>query len=148
MNLKYEFYIDGKAEDVWNAFITPEGTRKTCFGSVIHSTFKKGDDIKYILSDEDGVESVYSYGKILDFEPHKIFSHTDHPGPSHPDHELLESRITFTLEEMGKCVKLTVVNDNWTDNHPMIETSDGAWWMILSSIKTLVETGKTLDLGF
>jgi uncharacterized protein YndB with AHSA1/START domain len=148
MDLKYELYIDGKVEDVWNALISPEGTRKVFFGSVIQSTFKIGDDIKYILTSKDGTEKVYSYGKILDFEPYKIFSYTDHPGPSYSDHELLESRITYRLDEIGRCVKLTVVNDNWTEKHPMIESIDEAWWMILSSIKTLVETGKTLDFGY
>jgi hypothetical protein len=34
MELKYEFYIDAGLEQVWNTLISPEGTRKTLFGSL------------------------------------------------------------------------------------------------------------------
>jgi signal transduction histidine kinase len=52
---------------------------------------------------KEGDETVHVYGKILDFEPNKIFSYTEHPGPSYnPDHASLETRITFRLDEVGK----------------------------------------------
>jgi len=53
-----------------------------------------------------------------------------------------------TLETVDKCTKLTLINDRWTKNHPAFESTQGHWWMILSNIKTLAETGKTLDFGW
>jgi uncharacterized protein YndB with AHSA1/START domain len=149
MELKYEFYIDAQPEEVWNTFVSPEGTRKTFFGCVIKSTFIKGDSFEYVGPGNDGDDIVHVYGKILAYEPHKVLSYIEHPGPSYaPNHEELESRVTFTLETVGKCTKLTLVNDQWTANHPSKKNAEGHWWMILSNIKTLAETGRTLDFGW
>jgi len=149
MELKYVFYIDAEPAKVWDALITPEGTRHTFFGCVIRSTFRVGEPYAYVGPGQDGDETVHVYGNILAFEPNKIFSYTEHPGPSyHANHAELEARITFTLEPAGKCTKLTVVHDRWTPGHPSVAKADESWWMMLSNIKTYVETGKTLDLGW
>ncbi|MNE74438.1 hypothetical protein D3C80_1705190 [compost metagenome] len=56
--------------------------------------------------------------------------------------------MSFTLEEVGGTTKLTVINDQFTENHPALEKADNDWWMILSNLKTYVETGKGLDFGW
>ncbi|NDI36890.1 SRPBCC family protein [Chengkuizengella sediminis] len=148
-NLKYEFYIDAQPEQVWNTLVSPEGTRKTFFGCVINSTFKEEDSFAYVGPGKEGDETVHVYGKILAFEPNKVFSYMEHPGSSyHANHEELESRVTFTLESVGKCTKLTLVNDQWTANHPAYQNAEQHWWMILSNIKTVTETGNVLDFGW
>lgn len=149
MDLKYEFYIDAKPEDVWNILISPEGTKKTFYGCVIRSTFEPGDSLEYVGPGNDGDETVHVYGKVLAFEPHKVLSFTEHPGPSYnPNHAELSSRITITLETVGNCTKLMLVDDQWTENHPSYANTEQMWWMVLSNIKTLAETGKTLDFGW
>ena len=149
MELKYEFYIGAGLKDVWDILVTPEGTRKILFGSVLQSTFEIGSDYAYVGPDNDGEETVHVYGKILAYEPEKLISCTEHAGPSYnPNHADFESRMTLSLETVGSCTKLTLVNDNWTPNHPSFETTKASWWMILSNIKTLAETGKTLDFGW
>jgi hypothetical protein len=52
------------------------------------------------------------------------------------------------LETVGNCTKLTLVNDQWPEEHPSYENTKESWPMILSSIKTYAETGKTLDFGW
>ncbi|WP_274364021.1 SRPBCC family protein [Paenibacillus thermotolerans] len=148
--LKYEFYIGAGLDEVWSTLVQPEGTRKTFFGCVLNSTFKPGDPFEYVGPGNDGDETVHVYGTILAYEPNKLLSYTEHPGPSYyPDkHGELESRVTFTLETVGQCTKLTLVNDRFTENHPSYENAKSHWWMILSNIKTVAETGKTLDFGW
>jgi uncharacterized protein YndB with AHSA1/START domain len=149
MELKYEFYIDAGPEAVWNTLVSPEGTRQTLFGSVLRSTFKEGDPYEYVGPGNDGEETVHVYGTLLAYEPHKKLSYIEHPGPSyHANHEELESRVTFTLDTIGQCTKLTLINDQWTANHPSFAAADGHWWMILSNMKTWTETGRTLDFGW
>lgn len=149
MELKYEFYIDATPEQVWNTLVSPKGTRSTFYGCVIKSTFKEGDAYEYVGPGNEGDETVHVYGEILAFEPNQMFSFTEHPGPAYSsDHARLESRITFTLETVGKCTKLTLINDQWTPDHPSFESTRGHWWMILSNIKTYTETGRTLDFGW
>jgi len=149
MELKYEFYIGASPEQVWDILVTPEGTRKIFFGSELQSSFQVGEPFQYVGPGNDGDETVHVYGTVLAFEPNRLFSVLEHPGPSYyPNHAELESRITMTLETVGECTKLTLVNDQWSENHPSLKNTSSSWWMILSNIKTLAETGKTLNLGW
>src|SRR5262249_3672463 len=113
--------------------------------AIIKSTFKTGDPIEFVGPGKEGPEMVQIYGKIVDYEPEKVFSYTDHPGPSYsPNHDEIEYRVTYRLEVAGKCTKLTLDVDQWTPNRS--HDQDYFWWIILSNLKTLVETGKTLEL--
>jgi uncharacterized protein YndB with AHSA1/START domain len=149
MDLKYVVYVGVTPEELWQVFISPEGTKATFFGCVIRSTFEAGSSLEYVGPGADGDETVHVYGKALVFELNKVLSFTEHPGPSYnPNHAEMESRITMTLEAVGNTTKLTLVNDDWSDNHPSFDKTAESWPMILSNIKTYAETGKTLDFGW
>jgi uncharacterized protein YndB with AHSA1/START domain len=51
------------------------------------------------------------------------------------------SRVTFELEPVGTTVKLTVVHDGFQGNTEMLKGVSQGWPMILSRLKTLLETG-------
>jgi len=147
--LKYEIYVDAAPERIWNVYLSEEGTKAVFFGSVLQSTFEKDSAYRYVGPGNDGDETVHVYGAVLAFEPHRLMSFTEHPGPSYRDnHAELETRITLTLEPVGACTKLTLVNDQWPDNHPSYENTKQSWPMILSSLKSYVESGKALNFGF
>src|SRR5690554_471089 len=116
IKLEYVFYIDTKPEQVWEVLVNPEQSFKAFMGGVIRSTYQVGDDIEFVGPGADGEKTVHIYGKILQFEPNRILSYTDHPGPS--------------------------------DNNPFFGKTDQYWWMILSNIKSIAETGKSLEFGF
>ncbi|WP_127533218.1 SRPBCC family protein [Paenibacillus kobensis] len=147
--LKYEIYVHATPEQIWSVYLSEEGTKAVFFGSVLQSTFETGSPYRYIGPGNDGDETVHVYGTVLAFEPHRVMSFSEHPGPSYRDnHAELETRISLTLEPVGNCTKLTLVNDQWPDNHPSYESTKNSWPMILSSLKTYVETGKALDFGY
>jgi uncharacterized protein YndB with AHSA1/START domain len=147
--LHYEFYIGASPEKVWDVLTSPEGTRATFFGSELRSSFEVGEPYAYVGPGNDGEETVHVYGKVLAYEPQKTLSLSEHPGPSYyANHEELESRITFTLEPVGNCTKLTLVNDQYTPDHPSRAKAADSWWMVMSILKTYAETGQTLDLGW
>lgn len=146
---RYELYIGASLEKVWDAFVSPEGTRQTFFGCVIDSTFEVGTPYAYVGPGADGDETVHIYGTVLAYEPNKKISFLEHPGPAYREnHAELESRITLELEKIGETTKFTLINDQFTENHPSLETVDSQWWMILSNLKTYIETGKGLDFGW
>ncbi|WP_219640560.1 SRPBCC domain-containing protein [Cohnella sp. CFH 77786] len=148
-DLKYEIYVGATPEHIWNILVSPEGTKAIFFGSVLQSTFEAGAPYAYVGLGNDGNETMHVYGTILEFEPCKIMSYTEHAGPSYREnHAELETRITMTFETVGGCTKLTLVNDRWPDNHPSYENTKTSWPMILSNIKTYAETGRTLDFGW
>ncbi|ANS76200.1 polyketide cyclase [Paenibacillus yonginensis] len=149
MELKYEFYIGAEPEQVWQTLVSPEGTRSTFFGSLLKSDLTPGASFEYVGPGADGDETVHVYGVILEAEPGKVLSYREHPGPSYREnHAELESRVTFRMDKIGGCTKLTLVNDEWTPGHPALEHTEGHWWMILSNIKTYTETERTLDFGW
>lgn len=149
MDLKYEIYIGATPEEVWQVFVSPEGTKAIFYGCILDSTFEIGAPYAYIGPGADGDETVHVYGNVLAFEQNRLMSYTDHPGPSYREnHAELETRVTLTLETVGNCTKLTLINDQWSDNHPSYENTKSSWPMILSNVKTYVETGKTLDFGW
>ncbi len=147
--LSYVIYVGGRPEAVWHALTSPEGTRAIFFGSELQSTFEIGAPYKYVGPGNDGEETVHVYGNILEFEPYTKMSYTEHAGPSYRDnHAELETRVTLTLEPVGDTTKLTLVNDQWPDDHPSYDNTKESWPMTMSAIKSYVETGRTLNFGW
>ncbi|EFM09644.1 Activator of Hsp90 ATPase 1 family protein [Paenibacillus curdlanolyticus YK9] len=148
-DLKYELYIGATLEDVWSIFTVSEKTKAIFFGSEFRSTNEVGAPYQYVGPGNDGDETVHVYGTVLAYEPNRLMSYTEHPGPSYREnHAELETRITLSLETVGSCTKLTLVNDQWPDGHPSYESTQQSWPMILSNIKTYAESGTTLDFGW
>ncbi|MFC4779219.1 SRPBCC domain-containing protein [Paenibacillus sp. GCM10023252] len=148
-DLNYQLYIGASPREVWDILILPDGVRKTTFGCEIRSTFEIGSSIEYVGPGQDGAETVHIYGEVQAFEPEVRFSYTEHPGPSYRDnHAELQTRVTIRLEPVGACTKLTLIQDQWEDHNPSYANAGEGWSVILSSVKTLAETGKTLDLGW
>lgn len=146
--LHYVFYIDGTPDKVWDTLISPQGTKQIYYGSVIRSTFKEGELLEYIGPGEDGDDTLHVYGTIIEFTPQKALRFTHNVGPSYyKGQQRYESRISWLLEPIGECTKLTLIHDDWQAGDPSYTGSSSAWWQILSNTKTLVETGHTLNFG-
>jgi len=149
VKLEYVFYIGTSPEQVWDVLVNPEKSIKAFFGGAIRSTFQVGDDIEFVGPGAHGEDTVHIYGKLLQYEPNRVLSYTDHPGPSHyAEHAQMESRVILSLERVGGCTKLHLINDQWTENNPLFQKTEQYWWMILCNIKTMAEAGKPLDFGF
>ncbi|WP_028546744.1 SRPBCC domain-containing protein [Paenibacillus taiwanensis] len=143
--LYYELYIAGSLEQVWDTIVSPAGTKAIYGGCIIESTFEKGAPFAYVGPGADGDNTVHVFGNILEYEPGHVFSITHKVGPSYyAGVERYGSRITYRLEAVGTCTKLELRHDQWHDQDPSYRNSARAWWMVLSSMKTLIETGKPL----
>ena len=140
-----EIFINAPVQKVWKAFMAPNEFFMRFYQANIKSTFQIGDRIEY-SGPYEGKETVHIYGKILEYEEHKLLAYTDHPGPMfNTDHAKLESRVKVTFDTIGQSTKLTLINDQFSENNPMIEKTD-LWYLILSNLKSYVETGKLLIL--
>ncbi|WP_408612175.1 SRPBCC domain-containing protein [Glycomyces terrestris] len=65
-------------------------------------------------------------------------------GASRPDRREPRSRVGFTLEPAGAAVKLTVVHDGFAPGSTVRDMIGEGWPALLSSLKTLLETGEPL----
>lgn len=57
------------------------------------------------------------------------------------------SRMTYELEPHGETVKLTLTHVMDKSESKFIKAVSGGWPMILSGLKSLLETGKSLELA-
>ena len=55
------------------------------------------------------------------------------------------SRLTYLLEPQGEMVKLTVTHEIDRPQSKLIEAVSGGWPLILASLKSLLETGESLE---
>ena len=56
------------------------------------------------------------------------------------------SRVTFDIEPMTDAVRLTVTHDELEDDSPMLHGISKGWPFVLSSLKTLLETGRAMPM--
>ncbi len=135
----YVTYIRTTAEKLWEALITPEFTRQFWFGFHQESTWKPGSSWKLVTSDG----RVADAGEVLECDPPKRLVLKWH-------HELNpelkadgDTRCTMMIEPDGEMVKLTITHEA---ERPitLIDKVSGGWPAILSSLKSMLETGKAL----
>jgi len=136
--LKYVFYIAATPEKVWEGFVSQESNRVIFSGAELHADFKAGGELAWIGTGSDGKPVTYVRGKVLRFEPPRIFEYTFAVGQNDK-----ESRATIELVAETEATKVTVTHDEWAEDDPTYASSADGWPRILSRLKTLLETGKT-----
>ena len=144
-NFYTEIYINASTEKVWKAFVEPSQFFMAFYGADIRSTFQIGQRIEY-SGIYDGNETVHIYGEVLEYEKGRILAYTDHPGPLYNEnHSKLKSRVKVTFEAVGLSTQISLTNDQFSENNPM-EDEAKQWYLILSNLKTWLETGQLMNL--
>ena len=136
----YVTYIRSTREKVWQALTDGAATREYWFGHRVESDWKVGGPLRFY----DGDKLVHD-DKVLACDPPSLLSYGWKPLHKGFEGET-ESRVTFTLEEAGAHVKLTMVHDEMMPGGKMLNAVSGGWPAVLSSLKSLLETGNALDL--
>ncbi len=148
MDIKYEIYIGAKPERVWKILVSKEENNLIFHGCGIESDFKIGSSYAYVGPGVSGERTSHVEGKILEFVPNKTLSMTCIVGSAYgPQYADFPSRTVYNLEEYGNITKLSFINDQIKEGDPSYQNSaNGGWARVLSSVKTLAETGKVLEL--
>ncbi len=138
----YVTYISSTPEKVWNALLDAEMTKLYWGHSRNVSDWKAGSTWRH----EDYADSslVDVVGKVVESSPPKRLVLT-WGKPAHADNPAKHSRVTFEIEPFFDAVKLTVVHDEFEPGFDITAVSQG-WPGILSSLKTLLETGKPTSM--
>jgi uncharacterized protein YndB with AHSA1/START domain len=129
----YVTYIATTPEKLWEALISPEFTKQYWGGWSFESDWKVGSPVKFI--DPHGGEDRVC--EVLEFQPPKLLSYTWRSQPP--------SRVTFLLEPYGAVTRLTVTHEGLEPGSSEYELTRKGWIAILSSLKSLLETGKPLS---
>jgi uncharacterized protein YndB with AHSA1/START domain len=136
----YQLFIKATPEQIWKAIVDPDLTAKYFYGSRITIT----EDGR-VSTSPDGSES-WGDSEVLEWDPPRKLVHG---WRSAYDPELASeatSRVTWEIEPQdGGLTKLTLVHDQLEGAPKTAESVSGAgWMMVLSGLKTLLETGKPL----
>ena len=143
----YVSYVATTVEKLWQALTDGEFTRRYWGGRRIESDWQVGSPVKHVR--EDGV--VDWQGEVLQSERPRLLSYTFHMLISEQHRGERPSRVTFDLQPMGLVVKLTLTHDDFESEKTTFETTRHGWPAIMSSLKSLLETGSPLPfqgLGF
>jgi uncharacterized protein YndB with AHSA1/START domain len=133
----YVTYIRTTPDKLWDALTAPEFTTKYWAGVRHESEWKKGSSWRLMIPDG----RVGDTGEVLEIDkPNRlVLSWRNEFMPELKAEGF--SRATFELETLGEAVKLTITHEIDRDGSKFIEAVSNGWPRILSSLKSLLETG-------
>jgi uncharacterized protein YndB with AHSA1/START domain len=139
----YQVFISATPDQIWEAITKPEFTAKYFHGALIDSTFEPGAPYEGYSPDRS---QLWVDGEVLESDPPRRLQHTwrslyDPEAAGEP-----HSRVTWEIAPgAGGVTKLTVVHDELAESPKTAASVSGEGWMlVLSGLKTLLETGKPL----
>ena len=146
----YVTYIATTPEKLWAALTRGEFTKKYWYSRRIESDWTVGSAVRFFDGDSD---LLTDSGVVLECDLLRRLVYTFRPeydelrrhGLSHEEATRHQgySRVGFTLEPHEGMVKLTLVHDELPDEQAAKDFREG-WAPILSSLKTMLESGKPL----
>jgi uncharacterized protein YndB with AHSA1/START domain len=137
MEKVFEIYIKTTPERLWDAITDPEVRAKYNFGASARSDWAPGSPVELRAGD-----FLLGEGEILEAEPPRRLVHTQLAHFSPEAEAEGSSRVTWEIEPVGDSCRLTLVHDQMRDG--ACEQLYGGWPMILSGLKTWLETGELL----
>lgn len=139
MEKVFEIYIRTTPERLWEAITNPAIRARYHFGAGVESDWTPGSP--YVLG-HPASDRPLAEGENLVVEPPRRLVQTMHALWSEDAEREGTSRVTWEIEPVGDSCRLTVTHDQLSDGAP--EEIYGGWPMILSGLKTWLETGQTL----
>lgn len=137
----YVTYIRTSPAILWRALREPEFTRQYWMGTTQESTWTPGASWRIVFADGRLADS----GEIVAIEPHQRlvlkWRHEIQPELTAEGY----SRLTYELERQGDAVKFTVRHVMGKSDSKFIQAVSTGWPIILSSLKSLLETGESLE---
>ena len=150
----YTVYVNAKPEQVWDAITKPEWTQRYGYGGTVAYDLRPGGAYGAYASEEmreHGAPEVVVEGEVLEAEPPRRLAQTwrmlfDEELASEPFTRLTWqidqddegfTRVSLTHEVDGAPRHAAIVSGSVPD-------AGGGWPFVLSDLKTLLETGKSL----
>ena len=135
----YEIYIKTTPERLWEAITDSEIRTKFQFGNHVESDWKLGSRVQIT---NPGAPGPLGDGEILEIDPPRKLVHTMIALWGDDVKEEGHSRVTWEIEQVADSCRLTVTHDQLREGAN--EQLYGGWPMILSGLKTWLETGQIL----
>jgi uncharacterized protein YndB with AHSA1/START domain len=139
MEKVFEIYIRTTPERLWEAITDPQIRAKYNFGAAAYSDWKPGAKLEY---GAPGANGLLGEGEVLEVDPPRRLVHTMTSLWSEDVRKEGASRVTWQIEPIADSCQLTVVHDQLREGAN--DQIYGGWPMILSGLKTWLESGELL----
>jgi uncharacterized protein YndB with AHSA1/START domain len=141
--LVYSIYIAATAEKVWQALTSAEFSRKYFFGNAVEVDLKVGG--AYIVRTPDG--ALHISGEVIECDPPRKLTMTFNVNWPALLEKLGPTLVSYEIEPAGDAVRLTLTeaHDRPIDDD-ILSGGRSGWPAILSSLKSLLETGAPLAI--
>ena len=139
--LVYTIYIASTPEKVWQALASAEFSQRYFFGNSVEVDLRIGG--AYIVRTPDG--ALHISGEVIECEPDRKLTVTFNVNWPELIEKLGPTLVSYEIEPAGEAVRLTM-----TESHDRPLSDDilsggrEGWPAILSSLKSLLETGEPL----
>jgi uncharacterized protein YndB with AHSA1/START domain len=136
----YQVFIKATPEQVWDAITKPEFTERYFYGQRIENTAERRT-----WHNSEG--KLVADGPVIEYNPPRRLVHGWRSLYDPEMAEEDESRVTWEIEaQEGGLSLLTVIHDQ-LEGAPKTAASVAGpgWMMVLSGLKTLLETGEPLQ---
>lgn len=131
----YVTFIKTTLDKLWEALTNNEFIKLYWFGSTLETDWQIGSEIKEVKD----VDEPAFHGKILESDPPNRLAYT-FCVPGEPDTEVI-----FMIEAEEETTKLTIEHKGYDKEDKYYRSTKLGWSAICSGIKTLLETGNSLD---
>jgi uncharacterized protein YndB with AHSA1/START domain len=139
INTIYVTYITATPEAIWQALVDPTFTRQYFGGFAVDVTPRVGGAFRLLYPDG----RTHISGRVVEWLPPKRFSCTWLVKGIKVISELPECLVTYAIEPAGEAVRLTVTEaHSWNVPESILAGGRQGWPAILSSLKSVLETGK------
>ena len=135
----FEVFIKTTAQRLWQAITDPQERAKYSFGVQTNSDWSPGST--YRAGVPGGID--IACGENIEVDPPRLLVQTFNALWSDQVRAQRPSRVTWEIEPVGSSCRLTVTHDQLAEDANA--ELYGGWPMILSGLKTLIETGGLLD---
>jgi len=137
----YVTYIETTPDKLWQALTSSEFSKAYWFGTELRSDWRVGSPFALVM---DGTTS--DVGEILEYDPPRRLSYTFQHILRAEFRNERPTKVVFTLEPHGKFVKLTLTHEGFDGVPELLNAISNGWPAILSSLKSLLETGTALAI--
>jgi len=138
----FQLYIRTTPEKLWQALADPAMTKHYFYASAVESTWKPGGPLNRRRADG----SFMLEGEVLESDPPRRLVHTFVVSDTKPEDRDPPSRVTWEIEPLGETCRLTVTHEHYAGETETYSGTLTGWNPVLSGLKTLLETGRPLDI--
>jgi uncharacterized protein YndB with AHSA1/START domain len=154
----HRVYINATPDAIWEAITSPEWTKRYGYHAIAEYDLKPGGKYRAVATPEMqsmGMPEELLDGEVIEADPPRKLVQTWHALWDEGVAGEQPTRVTWDIEEDdGGITRLTVTHElegapihaEQVSTEAKLREGGGGWSWILSDLKTLLETGKSLQV--